>query len=138
MSSSSGRCHNPVKAQSSFEFLVLTGFLMLIFAVFATTFTSQHIRTMNREVNLFADRVADRAAFNLDLAWLQEEGFSRSFTLPGTIAGTDYTLNVTNQTVLLTYEETTVLSDTVAQVSGDVEPGENTVENNGTHLVVTQ
>ncbi|MFB6294741.1 MAG: hypothetical protein ABEI97_03200 [Candidatus Nanohaloarchaea archaeon] len=126
--------------QSSLEFVTMAVLLLLVFTSFVSLFAGRQSDTLQRERQRIAINVADTVAFELDLALTEGEGFSRTFDLRQSIGGQDYNVTVNGTTVLLTYgEDRSVVSSTAADnVTGDVVPGENRVENLGGVLNVSR
>lgn len=114
--------------------------VLVVFAGFVSFFTERQTDTIETERTRIALAVADTVGFELDLALSQGEGFSRTFQLREDIGGEPYNVTVANGTIKLTYgDDGTVFSSTAAEnVTGSVEPGENTVANLGGVINVTQ
>ncbi|MFB6166851.1 MAG: hypothetical protein ABEJ62_01155 [Candidatus Nanohaloarchaea archaeon] len=126
------------KGQSSLEFIAMLSFMMLAFSGFYTFFVNQQIAAVQNQRAVYAEAVADKAAFELDLALAQGDGFSRNFTLPESLGGADYNITVRGEIVLLEWGERQVLSSTAApEVQGNLTPGGNRVENRGGVLYVS-
>ncbi|MFB6294174.1 MAG: hypothetical protein ABEI97_00280 [Candidatus Nanohaloarchaea archaeon] len=128
------------RGQSSLEFIVMLILVLLVFTSFVTLFSGKHVDALERERRRIALSVADRAAFELDLALVEGEGYSRTFELRESIGVQDYNITVNGTTVLLEYGDgDSVLSSTAADnVTGSIDPGTNTVANDGGVITVTQ
>ncbi|MDY6766187.1 MAG: hypothetical protein SVW77_02360 [Candidatus Nanohaloarchaea archaeon] len=126
--------------QSSLEFVTMVILVLLVFTAFVSLFSGRQVDTLQQERQRIATNVADSVAFELDLALVEGEGFSRTFELRQSIGGEDYNVSVNGTTILLTYgEDRSVVSSTAADnVTGDIVPGENRVENLGGVINVSQ
>ncbi len=114
--------------------------VLLVFTAFVSLFSGRQVDTLQQERERIAINTADTVAFELDLALVEGDGFSRTFDLRESVGGQDYNVSVNGSTILLTYgDDRSVVSSTAADnVTGDIVPGENTVENLGGVLNVSQ
>lgn len=128
------------KGQSSLEFVTMMVLLLLVFTTFVSLFSGNQVEAVEEERARIAVAVADQIAFELDLALTEGEGFSRTFDLRESIGGQEYNVTVNGSTVHLAYgDDRSVVSTTATEnVTGEVKPGENTVENEGGVISVTQ
>jgi len=112
---------------------------LVLFAGFFTFFADRQMTAVAHQQQRVAAATAEEAAFELDLALTQGDGFSRMFDLRETIGGESYTVTVVNETVWLQYQEADILASTAAaNVTGDIAPGTNRVRNEDGVLHVTQ
>lgn len=118
----------------------MTVLLLLIFTIFVSLFSGNQAEAVKEERARIALAVADQIAFELDLAFTEDQGFSRTFDLRDSIGGQEYNVIVNGSTVHLSYgDNRSVVSTTAADnVTGEVKPGENTVDNEGGVIYVTQ
>lgn len=127
------------KGQSGIEFMTMMALSLLLFTAFFGYFVIQQNAAFDTRQQRVAATLADRVGFQLDLALVQGDGFSREFTLPETIRGAPYNVSLLDGTVLVEYEGSDVLADTAARnVTGNVTNGTNLVRNQGGLLNVTQ
>lgn len=127
------------KGQSGVEFMAMMALSLLLFSGFFGYFVDQQVAAFDTRQQRIAADTASRVAFQLDLALIQGDGFSRRFDLPQTVAGAPYNVSVLNGTVLLEYEGSDVIAATAAlNVMGNVTNGTNIVRNQGGVLNVTQ
>lgn len=118
------------KGQASFEFLVVITFLSIMFAAAIPTLGDRQIAITERGVSQQGAAIADRIAYEFDLAMAQGDGYYRSFELPKEIAYSSYNVTVGNGTVLVRWAQTHRFTGTAAtNVSGTIEPGQNTIQN---------
>lgn len=130
---------NQRTGQSSIEFLAMLSLGLLIFTAFYAFFADQQLTVQEQEFARKAASTADTAAFELDMALLQGDGYSRTFDLPETIGGDSYTITAENQSVRIRYNNQDFFGQTaVDTVDGDLAPGTNRVENRGGAIRVTQ
>lgn len=119
--------------------MIMFSIALLMFSAFFTVFSQRQISAGNLQNQRTAASIADKVAFELDLALTEGSGFSRTFELRDSIGGNPYTVTLHQGTVLLEYGEKDVLSSSAAKnITGTVQPGTNTVTNNGGTLYVTQ
>ncbi len=111
--------------------------LMLVFTAVYSFIGERSVVVAERNVRLQAADIADKIGYELDLALAEGDGYSRTFELRPEIGGTDYNVTVQGRTIQLLWGDSSVFDETAAtNVIGRVEPGDNTVRNNGTHVVV--
>jgi hypothetical protein len=84
-----------MKGQSSLEFLAMVSFSMLILASLYTVMADKQRDAVDFQQRETVNFVAEKVAFELEMALVQREGYSRVFSLPGSIAGDSYTVNIT-------------------------------------------
>lgn len=115
----------------------MLSFVMLAFTGFYALFAQQQVQVMEEQRATFAEAVADKVAFELDLALSEGPGFARNFTLPGRIGTVPYAVNVSTRTVVVRWRDRRAVARTAAtSIDGNVTPGDNRVENVGGDLRV--
>ncbi len=128
--------HN--KAQATIEFIVLIGFMFLIFTLFAAllhTRTGQVI-TINDQIKM--QEISDILITEADLAETVGDGYSRMFELPPTLDGFDYNATLQDQQdLLLTYKDQQFIYFLNQQVFGQPAKGKNLITNVGTLINIT-
>lgn len=94
------------RGQSSPEFIILFGFLMLIFILFLIALNNRYVdqQRLNREL-LYAG-LADRLETEIMLASQVTAGYRREFELPYTIDGEPYNVTLETGDTLVIYSET--------------------------------
>lgn len=109
----------------------MLSFVMLAFAAFYGLFVTEQAGAMEEQRALLAEAVADQAAFDLNLALAQGDGFVRNTTLPPTIGGVPYNVSVGDGLVVVRWDEARrVSAATIAPgINGTIAPGQNTVAN---------
>ena len=129
---------NYSRAQATIEFIVLIGFMFLIFALFAAllhTRTSQ-VSSLNDQLKM--QEIADIITTETDLAETVGDGYSRTFELPYTLRGFDYNASIQDlQDLVLHYKEQEYIYFLNQQVFGQVAKGKNFITNVGTLINIT-
>lgn len=85
-----------MKGQSSIEFLSMVSISMILLAGLTTVMASKQKDTMDYQSRTNAEFVAEKVSFQVEMALVQGDGYSRVFTLPGGIAGSNYTVELGN------------------------------------------
>ena len=129
----------PPKAQTSMEFLVLTIFLLLMFAAFYVHLQDRRIEAMNSMVNAEALLVAEKAAYELNMAAAQGDGYSKEFTLPSMLYETfNYSISAEKNFVFVEYGNNTRAARIVVDnVTGTLKKGKNFIWNSGGIIYVS-
>ncbi len=124
--------------QATIEFIILIGFMFLVFALFAAllhTRTGQVI-TLNNQLKM--QEIADILITEADLAETIGDGYSRTFELPYTLSGFNYTVTLQDQEdLVLNYKEEQFIYFLNQPVFGQPSQGKNLITNVGTLINIT-
>ncbi|MFB6144095.1 MAG: hypothetical protein ABEJ98_02170 [Candidatus Nanohaloarchaea archaeon] len=101
-----------MKAQSSLEFMSFISLSMLMLAVLYGVIAERQVATVNRRVEQDARATADKIAFNLEMAQVQGEGYSRVISLYPSIGGGNYTVIAEEDGVKVDWGEASALRST--------------------------
>lgn len=104
-----------LKGQTSMEFFLLFGISMAVLSVLFGVITNKQATVFEKQNRDMAEQVASNVAFQVEMAMVQGEGYSRPFYLPRNIAGTNYTVNVANESVYVGWRDEFVVADTLYQ-----------------------
>lgn len=131
-----------MKGQSSIEFLAFVSMSMFMLAVLYSVMADKQAETFQQRSQDNAKDIIEKVSFNLEMALVQGEGYSRVFSLPENIAGKKYNILVDGGTTRVSWSSENILGST--RYTGDkinvtVEDGANVfrVKNNesGVYLV---
>lgn len=101
-----------MKGQSSMEFLAYVSLSMFMLATLYTVMADKQTDTVERQVQDNARGIADKVAFNLEMALVQGEGYSRVISLPQNVAGQEYNLLATSGLVRVKWPSGSVIEST--------------------------
>jgi len=82
------------KAQTSMEFVILTGFMLMAFLVFYIVIQMQLVQANRDKLDVTAKQVETLVVNELKVAESVTDGYYREFELPRTIQGVDYQVQV--------------------------------------------
>jgi len=82
------------KGQSSLEFLSMVALSALMLAILHGVMVEKQSAVVKYENTRNAEIVARQTAFQVEIALVQGEGYSRVFSVPEKMAGADYTVEV--------------------------------------------
>jgi hypothetical protein len=82
------------KAQTSMEFVILTGFMLMAFLVFYIVIQSKLVEANRNSVDLAAKQVETVIVNELKVAESVTDGYYREFELPQKVNGMNYTVSV--------------------------------------------
>lgn len=117
------------KAQSAVELVMMVSFSLIIFSALYLVILQDNFAAIKEKRNMESQRIAERVGYELDIAASIGNGYSKNFTLPDNILGSTYNVIIDSNLVIINASQT-YTSTTVAQnVSGTVQPGDNTIEN---------
>lgn len=88
-----------MKGQSSMEFLAYISLSMFMLATLYTVMADKQTETFQQQAQDRAYSVAEKVSFNLEMALVQGEGYSRVISLPQNIAGQEYDVLVTDRLI---------------------------------------
>jgi len=101
-----------MKGQSSMEFLAYVSLLMFMLAVLYNVMADRQTETFQQQVQDNAKGVADKVAFNLEMALVQGEGYSRVISLPRNIAGQSYSVLATDGLIKVEWASDSIIEST--------------------------
>ena len=129
-----------MKGQSSVEFMAIFS-LLLVVLILATMVSVQNTSSIvNARKDVEVRRILEYVGGRIDAAYLGGHGFSSNVTLPETIAGFNYTLNISLGSNVIyvrmpgsDYPRNIITSN----VTGEFRKGENTIRNENGMVVVS-
>lgn len=101
-----------MKGQSSLEFLSFVSLSMLMLAVLYGVVADRQVAAVNNQVEKDARAVADKFSFNMEVAQIQGEGYSRLISLYPSIGGSNYTVSIQEDGVRVDWGDSAVLRST--------------------------
>jgi len=118
------------KGQVVLEFTLLVGIAMFTLITFlgVVMYHTQHLNELEDLKNI--EDVANKAQRELNLAAYVSDGYSRSFTLPDTLYGEDYTITIYEDLLVVSVEDNTI-SKRISSVVGSIQKGANTITKEG-------
>lgn len=106
-----------MKGQSSLEFLGYVAMSGLMLAVLHGVMVDRQTAAVSYQTDQSAGQVLEKASFEVEMALVQGDGYSRVFTLPDSIAGHDYEIRIVEGRASLEYSDETVRGS--SRYSGD-------------------
>ncbi len=94
-----------MKGQSSIEFLTLISLSTLVLAGLYGVMVSKQGQANEFNNRQTADLVAEKVSFQVEMALVQGEGYSRVFSLPDEIAGRSYNVTVREGSTIVDWGE---------------------------------
>ncbi|PSH00443.1 MAG: hypothetical protein BRC30_03515, partial [Nanohaloarchaea archaeon SW_7_46_7] len=101
------------KGQTSMEFFLLFGLSMAALSILFGVISNKQSTVFENHNRDMAEQVATNVAFQVEMALVQGEGYSRPFYVPRNIAGTNYTVKIANKTVYVGWREKFVTAETL-------------------------
>jgi len=119
--------------------MVLVAFLLLAFMVGYGAIASKTLSAMDAKANEDAREISDKVASEINTAFAEGGGYSKSFMLPDNIGGKNYTVLVEKGLVFVDWPKNSVASGTIVEnVTGNFTIGWNLLENNGGVIFANQ
>nr|EGQ40699.1 MAG: hypothetical protein J07AB56_14290 [Candidatus Nanosalinarum sp. J07AB56] len=101
-----------MKAQSSLEFLAFVSLSLTMLAVLSGVVVAEQSEFLSGQQSDTARQVADQVSFELEMALVQGDYYSRVFALPEAIGGVPYSVNATSGALQVSWRNRTVVSST--------------------------
>jgi len=123
-----------MKGQSSVEFMVYIGILLVILSVFLWSSNSLQSRLNEVKIQNDAQQLCDKVAFEINTAVRSGNGYKRDFFMEKSFFGvSDFNITVDYYTVYLTWNNFSVISNIITKnITGTITEGRiNTIENRG-------
>lgn len=115
-----------MRAQVAIEFLLVAGIASLILVGLLTTLLHSQSQATSEATNQALSNAADRLQEEFLLAAQVRDGYQRTFTLPARVAGQDYTVSQTNNSITLQAHPWTQSRQTPA-FQGTINPPQVTI-----------
>jgi len=90
------------KAQSSIEVALLVGFMFLVFNVFLLVIAQRMVDVQDQKDQALIGDMSSVIESEIVLAAGVEDGYSRTFEIPQTLKGINYSVKLINSTVMKT------------------------------------
>lgn len=110
------------------EFMVLSSFLFLVIVGFFAVTSSKVLEAKEESNRKIAEDIADFAYREIEIAKSVNDGYTKIFSLPQTVNGVNYSINIIDNTELIVnylgYEHVIFLP---LNVTGNITKGPNTI-----------
>jgi len=98
------------KAQSSIEVALLVGFMLLTFNVFLLVIAHRMVDVQEQKDRQLIEDMSSVIGGEIEIAAGVEDGYSRTFEIPETLKGINYSVKLINSTVMKTdYSELVIM-----------------------------
>lgn len=101
-----------MKGQSSIEFLSLVSMSALLLAALYGFISAKQAQLVNVDEQRTAEKMAEKTSFQIEMALIQGEGYSRIFSLDRKISSSNYDVKVGNGIALVQYEDRMITEPT--------------------------
>ncbi|MFH0956440.1 MAG: hypothetical protein V1813_01110 [Candidatus Aenigmatarchaeota archaeon] len=139
MKAMTSRYGRRLSGQSAFEFMFIFGVLLVAtaFGMWVSGIKAGEVSETMRQLEI--DDFLTSLSEKINTAWIEGEGFTMNATIPETIAGMDYTLDITSNHITLFVGEKYYLKQIIAaNVTGTfVKGGTSRLTNTGDGILVS-
>ena len=119
------------KSQSAVEFVVLATFMILVILSFFAVTSSRVLEAKEEANRKIAEDIAEFAYREIEIAKSLNDGYSKSFTMPETVNGINYTIVIIdNMELLVNYLGYEHIKFLPANITGTINNGINTISKN--------
>src|SRR3989344_7390083 len=116
------------KAQSAVEFIFLASFMLLVIVGFFAVTSSKTLEAQEEGNKKIAETIADLTYKEIEIAQSVNDGYIRYFTMPPTVNGVDYGIQIIDDKELVVnyagYEYVKIIA---SNISGNVSKGVNRI-----------
>src|SRR3989344_2010895 len=117
------------KAQSAVEFIFLASFMLLVIVGFFAVTSSKTLEAQEEGNKKIAETIADIAFKEIEIAQSVNDGYLRYFTMPPTINGISYSIQlIDNKELVVKYVDYEYVKFISANISGNISIGINRLE----------
>jgi len=116
-----------LKGQSSLEFLSFVALSSLMLAILYGVVMDQQREAVQYQVDRNSERILEKVSFEVEMALVQGDGYSRVFSVPESVAGYGYEVKLFDGRAVLEYDDEKVIGS--SRYRGD-EISINTTETN--------
>ena len=128
------------RAQSAMEFLIIIGAMLFVFVSLLAVFQQNIAMKARENRDLEIKDLALTVKNEINLAAASTSGYSRTFTIPSTLSGIDYTITADEGTLyIITTDNRHSIALPIPEVAADSQPlvdSENTItkDDDGVHI----
>lgn len=89
------------KSQSSMEFVILVGFMLLVIVIFFSIASSRVLKAREDANGVIAEDLAKYAYREIEIAKSVNNGYIRTFSLPNKLVGNNYDIKIVDNKELI-------------------------------------
>ena len=116
------------KAQSAVEFIFLVSFMLLVIVGFFAVTSSKTLEAQEEGNKKIAETIAGIAFKEIEIAQSVNDGYTRNFTMPPTINGIGYSIQlIDNKELVVKYVDYEYVKFIPANISGNISKGVNII-----------
>jgi len=116
------------QAQSSIEFAILVGFMIVMFTIFFVIIQQNYSSKLSQRQDRLVKEIGESVKSEIDLAFHSIDGYRREFSLPKSVYGTDYDIRVSEGAVFVkTVDNKHAISLSVLGVQGNIIKYDNVI-----------
>ena len=121
------------KSQSAMEFIVLASFMLLVVLGFFAVTSSKVLEAQEGGSRKIAEDIAEFAYREVEIAKSVNDGYARTFIMPQTVNGVDYSISIAdNRELIVGYLDYEHVKFLPSNVTGNILKGSNKIsKNNG-------
>lgn len=118
-------------AQIASQFMILVGFLFVVFVAFVAAIGGKYVEISDRQEAIAVKDLALKLRGEINLAYSTYDGYERTFTIPATLEGRNFTISIFDQNVLMVQSEDEEYTVIIPTVNGTLVKGNNTIRKTG-------
>ncbi len=127
------------KSQTSIEFVIMLGFVLLFFSVFLLIVQGNTRSNLEQKNNLIARGIVEDVQDEVNLALDASDGYYREFEVPDKIGSVDFDINIIDEMVYLnTTDGSIAMALPIVNVTGNVQNGTNVIQKVDGEILLNQ
>ena len=126
-----------IKSQAAMEFILLLAILLGIFLVFFIKITDEAVNISKEKEYEIVKDIAHMIQVEITSSFYLENGYRRTIILPETMEGINYSLNITNDNIVVTSRNHEYVLY-IPPINGTITKGNNSIIKENDTLYVKQ
>lgn len=119
------------KSQSAMEFIILASFMLLVILGFFAVTSSSVLEAREEKNKKIAEDIASIAYREIEIAKSVNDGYTKTFTIPQTVNGIDYSIRIINdRELIVNYLGFEYIKFLPSNVTGNIVKGNNKISRN--------
>ena len=117
------------KSQSSMEFVILVGFMLLVIVIFFSIASSRVLKAREDANGVIAEDLAKYAYREIEIAKSVNNGYIRTFSLPNKLVGNNYDIKIVdNKELIVNFLSKEHVLFLPGDVDGNISRGSNKIK----------
>ena len=126
-----------IRGQIASQFMVLVGFLFIVFVIFVAGIAGKYKEISNEREEISVKDLALKLRGEINLAHSTYDGYERNLTVPYNLNGLNFTVNLPTSNVLQVISENEEYTVIIPSINGSCTYGVNTIRKNNGRVCIS-